>query len=77
MTDEEMRATVIDLLHWLEGKNLETREAIGICGFTMTSLTILADNPTELAEEICGIYRRSVAEHLERHPPKRRKRRTH
>jgi len=68
LTDAELKELVIDLLTWLGGKGISTRDAIALCGFSMTALVLTRPNPDELSEQVIDTFRESVQEHLRNRP---------
>jgi len=79
LRDDELKGIVIELLGWLQDKDISVRDAIAACGFTLTSLVLLAPHPEELGEEVIETFRQSLKEHIERlmRPHPRRQRRIH
>jgi len=80
LRDDELKGIVIELLGWLQDKDISVRDAIAACGFTLTSLVLLAPHPEQLGEEVIETFRASLKEHIERlmvRPHPRRQRRIH
>jgi hypothetical protein len=82
ITDEDLRALVLEVLEWLQSKDMSTRDGIAVLGFSLVALVLTAKNAEDLSEQVVATFRASIKEHFDRHPESRqthppRPRRTH